>query len=153
MTVRLSTGLRNMMAGSVGFTGAFDNGVIYIYSGSQPLSADNAVSGTLLGIVSVDALPFSFGSPTNALGWDAPVSGVVAKAAAEDWRFEGITNGTAGWFRLMGNTSDSLGSSTTLARMDGSIGTANADMNLSNITITTAAPNTIDVFQFTIPAQ
>lgn len=153
MTVRLSTGLRNNIAGNIGFAGSFTNGVIYIYSGSQPLSADNAVSGTLLGVVSVDALPFSFGSPDNGLNFDPPVAGTVAKAADEDWRFEGITNGTAGWFRLMGNAADNLASSTTLPRMDGSIGTSNADLNLSNISVSAAAPNTIDVFQFTVPAQ
>ncbi len=153
MTVRLSTGLRNKLAGTTGFGSTFDNGVIYIYSGPQPLSADNAVSGTLLGIVTVDGGAFSFGTATNGLGFDAPVAGVVSKAAAEDWKFDGIADGTAGWFRLMGNATDSLGSSTTLPRLDGSIGVSGADLNLSNISIVTGAPNTIDVFQFTIPAQ
>ena len=41
MTVRLSTGARNALAGETGFGKTFETGVIYIYSGPQPLSADN----------------------------------------------------------------------------------------------------------------
>lgn len=153
MTIRFSTGLRNAIAGTIGFKGAFVNSVIYIYSGSQPADPDNAVSGTLLGIVTKNGDTFAFGSPTNGLNYDAPVAGVASKAAAEDWKFDGIADGTAGWFRQMGNASDALGSSTTLCRMDGSVGTSGADLNLSNIAIITDAPNTIDVFQITFPKQ
>jgi hypothetical protein len=149
MTIKFSTGLRNGMLNATGFTEAFDNGVMYIYSGSQPTSPDDAVQGTLLGIVTVDGGAFTPGSPTNGLGFDAPASGVLSKAAAESWEFDGITTGTAGWFRLMGNAADSLGASTTLPRMDGSIATYGADLNISNVSITASAPNTIDVFQLT----
>lgn len=152
MTVKHSTGLRNSLAGPKGFGATFDKGVIYIYSGPQPLSADNAVSGTLLGIVTKDGAAFAFGSPDNGLSFDAPAGGVVAKAAADNWKFTGLAAGTAGWFRLMGNASDNLGNSTALPRLDGSIGTSGADLNLSNIAVAVGAPNTIDVFQYEFPA-
>lgn len=51
MTVRLSTALRNNLAGPTGFATTFANGVIDIYSGTQPATADAAVTGTLLGTV------------------------------------------------------------------------------------------------------
>lgn len=51
MTIRLSTGLRNMLAGSLGFNGAMNHGFIKIFSGTQPASADAAETGTLLGII------------------------------------------------------------------------------------------------------
>jgi len=35
MSVQLSTGLRNGMLNATGFTTAFTNGVLYIYSGSR----------------------------------------------------------------------------------------------------------------------
>ena len=154
MTVRLSTKLRNQMAGTTGFGAAFAKGVIYIYSGPQPLTADSAISGTLLGIVTVNSGAFTFGSPTNGLSFDAPVIGTVSKAAAEIWSFVGLVANTAGWFRLMGNASDNLGNDSTflLPRLDGSIGVTGADLNLSNIAVTAGAPNTVDVFAFTIPA-
>lgn len=138
------------MLDSTGIKEALADGVIYIYSGPQPASADDAVQGTLLGKVTEDAAAFAFGSPTNGLEFDAPVAGVLNKAAAENWKFNGDADGTAGWFRFMGNPTDSLGSSTTLARIDGNIGTFGADLNLSNINIVTGAPNTVDVFRLSM---
>lgn len=153
MTVKLSTGARNKLAGPSGFSEMFASGVLYFYSGPQPLTADNAVSGTLLGIVTKDAAAFAFGSPTNGLAFDTPVNGTVQKAAADLWQTIGLAAGTAGWFRLMGNAIDNLGASTTLPRLDGSVGVTGADLNLSNIAFEVGTPNTIDVFAFTIPAQ
>ena len=53
MSVRLSTGLRNAMNQGLSFSGAFNKGSIEIYSGSQPVTADSAVAGTLLGVVTL----------------------------------------------------------------------------------------------------
>lgn len=153
MSVQLSTGLRQDMLNATGMKGAFANGVMYIYSGPQPVNADSAVQGTLLGIVTVSAGAFTFGVATNGLNFDAPVAGVLSKAAAEAWQMVGIAAGTAGWFRLMGNATDSLGASTTLPRLDGSIATSGADLNLSNVTIAVGTPVTVDVFQYTLPAS
>lgn len=52
MTVRLSTGARNGTANTLGLHGLFNRGYVGIYTGAQPASADAAVTGTLLGIVS-----------------------------------------------------------------------------------------------------
>ena len=153
MTIKLSTGLRTALAGATGFGATFEKGVIHIYSGPQPVTADSAAPGTLLGVVTGDAGPFAFGSPTNGLEFDPAAAGGVSKSAVQEWKFRGLANGTAGWFRLMGNTSDALGQSTTSPRLDGSVGTSGADLNLSNIAVTTGTPATIDVFAFGIPAQ
>lgn len=151
--MKLSTGLRNKLAGVTGFGTTFNDGVIYVYSGPPPLNADAAVTGVLLGIITVDGGVFVFGAPGNGLGFDAPVAGVVSKAAAEAWKFTGLAAGVAGWFRLMANAVDNLGVSAVLPRLDGTIAVSGADMNLSNINVAVGAPNTIDVFQFTVPAQ
>lgn len=153
MAIQLSTGLRNGMLNATGFTEAFNDGIMHIYSGPQPLNADTAVSGTLLGKVTVNSGAWVAGSPTNGLGFDAPASGVISKAAAEVWSMVAIADGTAGWFRLMGNAADALGASTTLPRLDGSIAQSGGDLNISSTTIVTGAPTTIDVFQFTLPAS
>ena len=55
MTIRFSTGLRNAMANAGGFAGVFNRGRMEIYSGSQPATADSAITGTLLGIVSASS--------------------------------------------------------------------------------------------------
>ena len=151
MTVRLSTQLRNNLAGPTGFATTFANGVIDIYSGSQPVTADAAVTGTLLGTVTLNSGSFVPGSPTNGLTFGTPAAGSVAKSGV--WSFNGIAAGTAGWFRFRANAADSGAVSTVLPRLDGSIAASGADMSLSNITIAIGAPATIDSFVFTIPAQ
>lgn len=150
MTVKLSTGLVTLLAGSTGLSSAFANGVMYVYSGSQPVNADAAVTGTLLGIVTKDAGAFSFGSSTNGLTWATAADGVASKST-DNWKFVGLANGTAGWARLMGNATDSLGASTTLPRLDMEIGTSGAAMSLSNISISTGVPVTIDTCAITFP--
>ena len=158
MTVMLSSGLRNSLLGT-GTTGGapmssqFANGVMYIYSGPQPLNADQAVQGTLLLVITNTAGTFNFGTATNGLLLGTGVSGVIAKATAQTWQGVAAATGTAGWARLMGNASDNLGVSTTLPRIDMSVGTAGADLNLSSVNIAAGAPTTVDVWQFTLPAN
>ncbi len=48
MAIRLSTGLVNKMLAEGSFKSIFANGVIDIYTGSQPASADTAATGTKL---------------------------------------------------------------------------------------------------------
>lgn len=149
MTARLSTGLRNAMltgGSSGGFKGALNLGFIAFYSGPQPLTADSAASGTLLGTVSVD------GTGTGLTLQNA-ASGTVAKTTSENWKMNGVAAGTAGWFRYYPAGGNPASASTTEARLDGSLGTANADINVSNISILVGTPVTVDQFSFTIPAQ
>lgn len=153
MAIRFSTGLRNQLLGTASFQDIFKDGVIYIYSGAQPASADDAVQGTKLGEVTQDAGDFSFGSTTNGLEFGAPSNGAIDKASGENWEFEGLADGTAGWFRLMGNDPDDLAYSETLPRMDGAIGTYGSDLNLSTVSIKKGAPYTIDVFRLILPAS
>lgn len=150
MAIRFSTGLKNAMLGDTGLKSALADGVIHIYSGAQPSSANDAATGTLLGTVTVDAGAFTPGVATNGLEFEAASGGSISKAAAENWQFSGITNGTAGWFRFVGNAVDSGAQSTTLPRIDGSIARTGGDMTLSSTTITAGAPNTIDVFQLSM---
>ena len=150
MTIRLSTQLRTNLAGSTGFAATFANGIIEIYSGTQPATADAAVTGTLLGTVTLASGAFTPGVSTNGLTFAAAAAGAVAKSGT--WSFNGVAAGAAGWFRMKGNAVDTGALSTVLPRLDGSIATSGADLNLSNITIAVAAPNTIDSFTWTQPA-
>jgi hypothetical protein len=249
MTLRLSTGTRTGLAGNGGFGELFKNGSIGIYSGTQPATADAAVTGTLLGTVTAasaaltqetratgnvtitgatgsitavtvgtfniipnETIPYNTSTtqtasdladavnrngyylasasgavvtltpkagtgavhngyvvaatstltvttgniasgvnPANGLVFTPAASGTVSKSGV--WSFNGVAAGTAGWFRLIGSAADAGALSTTLPRMDGSIATSGADLNLSNIAIAIGAPTTIDSFVFTVPAQ
>lgn len=149
MSFRLSTGLRNKVldgGSGGGFKGALNLGFIAILTGSQPTSPDNPATGTLLGTVSVN------GGGTG-LTFDAAAAGVLPKAAAESWKFTGLANGTAGWFRFYAAGDTITNSSTTVARLDGSVGTSGAELNLSNLSILVGQVNTVDQFTITQPAS
>lgn len=152
MSIRLSTGLRNAMLNDSGIKDTMADGIIEIYSGAQPANADAAVQGTKLMEITVDAGAFTPGTATNGLEFGAPSNGTVAKASGETWRGVGLADGVAGWFRMKGNASDAGGLSTTLPRIDGSIAKTGGDMSISNVNIVTGQPNTVDVFQFTLPS-
>lgn len=151
MTIRLSTALRNNLAGTTGFAATFANGIIELRTGTQPVNADAAATGTLLGTVTLASGAFTPGTATNGLTFAAAADGAVSKSGT--WSMVGVAAGTAGWFRLKGNALDNDLASTSLPRLDGSIAVSGADMNLSNITIAIGAPTTVDSFVWTQPAQ
>lgn len=128
-----------------GIKGALQLGFINIYSGPQPLSANTAATGTLLGTVTLA------GDGVTGLTFGAPASAVLSKAAAEEWKFIGLAGGTAGWLRFYPAGGNPALTSTSEARIDMAIATSGADANLSNISVTVDAPNTIDSFGITKP--
>lgn len=145
MAIRFSTGLRNKLLDTDSFKGVFANGIIEIYTGAQPASSDNAPGATLLGVATLDAGAFVPGQAANGINWGTAADGVMPKEPTENWKFNGIAAGTAGWFRVKANAVDDDSVSTTLPRCDGSIATAGADLNMSNTAVVVGAPNTIDV--------
>lgn len=155
MAFRLSTGLRNAMLGTTGFKGAFADGKIKVFTGSQPTSADSAEQGTLLAEFTLDAGEFAHGSATNGLEFDDPASGSVSKEPAEIWRAVAVAAGTASWGRFVANPTDAGGSSATLVRLDFTVGLSGsgADAILSDITLDVAQSVTCDTFTMTLPAS
>jgi hypothetical protein len=131
----------------------FRDGCLWIYSGSQPANADTLAAGTQLVKITVASGAFSHGTADNGLEFDDPVLGVISKCSEEVWSGVGIAPGTAGWFRFVANPTDDLGASTLLPRIDGSIGTSGANLNMSSTSIVALATYTIDTFTFTLPLQ
>jgi hypothetical protein len=129
----------------------FKDGILKIYSGSQPTSPDSAASGTLLLQITVSAGAFVAGAFDNGLEFGDAASGALAKATGETWQGLGIAAGTAGWFRFCANETDAGAASTSLPRIDGSVGTSNADLNMTTTTITVGATYTVDSFTMTLP--
>lgn len=153
MTIRLSTGFRDRMLGDNPFRTIFERGVIYVYTGVQPASADNAVQGTLLGKITESGGDFSFGSTTNGLLFAAPSDGEIVKDPNQVWQLVADATGTTGWGRLMGNALDDLTESQVLPRIDFSIGGSSADLTLNNTSVSAGATVTIDNFRYRIPAS
>ena len=153
MAIVMSTKLQNDATDA--FAALFANGRVQIYSGTRPQGGDNALTGTLLGVVTEQALPFTPGSPTNGLRFDAAVNGSASKAADQIWQFKGLANGIAGWFVLLPNDADDGTPDTGYVhrRYVGTIGSANADLIMSNPQVKLNATKTVDEFVLAIPAQ
>lgn len=84
MTIRLSTGARLGLVGTLGFMGMFNKGYINIYSGSQPVSADAAVTGTLLLTITSSSL---------ALTKETRATGTITITAAAGGSIDTVTVG------------------------------------------------------------
>lgn len=87
----------------------------------------------------------------NGLNWQVPAAGVLSKEATV-WQATAVATGTAGYFRIEADPSDDQGSSTAYRRLDGSIATSGADLNISSTSIAVDSVQTINTFTLTVPA-
>lgn len=134
----------------------FKDGVLRIYSGAQPASPDDAVNGSLLVEISLDAGTFAGGDYEFGIEFELEASvtlGELEKTAGETWQGVGAIAGTAAWFRLVGNATDTGLASTTLPRIDGTVGASGADLNMSNTAVSVGATYTVDTFKLSLPLQ
>lgn len=129
------------------------NGVLEIYSGSQPTNADAAESGTKLLRITIGSGAFSGGTATNGLNFElGETTGKIEKASGETWSGLGLADGVAGWGRFYANAY-TTGASTTAVRLDGSVGTSGATFIIGNTTIEADATTTVDSAYLTVPAS
>lgn len=149
MAIKTSTGLAAHLMVTGSAKDAFDLGFIKVYSGSEPTTADAAISGTLLWTISVD------GAGTG-LTFDAvAVDRALVKPSADTWGGATV-GGVAGYWRLVGSADTGV-LSTTQPRIQGTCGsTAGADLYMSNTTLTTDAAllaKTLAAFSVALPTN
>lgn len=145
MTLKVSTGLRNAMLSTGSLVAGLGSPLIMVYGGTVPATADADVTGTLLCIISLN----STGDP---LGFDPATGGTLPKAAAEVWSGTNVASGTATHFRIVDSAFPDDGTaSTTQMRLQGTCGTAGADLNMSSVNLTAGATQTIDASNITLP--
>ncbi len=125
------------------------DGIIHIYSGSQPADADDVENGTKLMEVTISSGVFVPGAPGNGLEISGPTIGVIGIKEGEIWSGEGIVDGTAGWFRFYSNA-ENTGADASAVRLDGVCGTSGAQLNMSSLLISAGATTTIDSFIITM---
>lgn len=88
-------------------------------------------------------------TPVNGLQFGTVSAGVLSKAGT--WSGVAAATGVGGWFRLLGSVSDDGGAGTSYVRMDGTVGTSGADLNLATTSFTATNTYTIDTATFTLP--
>lgn len=133
------------------FAGIFRKGVIRIFTGPQPATANDAETGTQLCQITLNSGAFTPGALTNGLSFGQVADGVLSKAAGEVWSGQNIATGTAGWFRIYDNTR-TTGTSTSANRIDGACSTSGGQLNLTTTNLTNGVTTTLDTVQITMPA-
>jgi Tfp pilus assembly protein PilX len=145
MSARFSTGLRDALLATGSLRSALANGELRIYSGPVPASVDSAisVSNTLLCVIKAEA-GAGVNLDTTATG------GLVTKAPAEVWSGDVVATGNATFYRHV-LPSDTDTASTTAARIQGTVGIAGQNMNLSNPALVSGALQRIESYVVSLP--
>lgn len=130
---------------------ALADGVINFYTGSQPANPDLAPTGTFLGKATLAGGAWTAGTATNGLEFGTVVdtgngAASLDKASAEEWKFVCSVAGTIGWARFVGNPVDAGAVSTTLSRIDFSVGVTSGDALMSKVTYAVGETGVIQSF-------
>ena len=110
--------------------------LLRIYDGTQPANVDTAITSQVL-LAELTCSDPAFGAAADA----APNATATASAITSDTSAN--ATGTATWFRAV----DSNG----LGIIDGSVGTASADLILDSVSITAGQTVAVNSWTFTVP--
>lgn len=149
--VRISTAVQNaLLGGSQNLRQIMNFGVIELYSGDAPESADFAPSGTLLARVTRDGEPFTPGFNAHTLTLiHIPALNSLTRNPQQQWVVTPIESGTVGWWRWRNFAPDPGDFSTTHVRVDGDYGEPFSGLSLVDPNLVVGNTQTIEVFQLT----
>lgn len=148
---KFSTGFRNEVLVTGAVRSVLNGGVLRVYAGpTLPMSADAALPGdaTLMYTFTVGndgATPLTF--DTTATG------GILMKNPAESWQGTAAATGSMTFFRWTKSPDDGSAESTTAVRIQGTVGTAFADLIVGGVDKTLNDPLVVDYFGVAIPAE
>ena len=139
--MKYSTGLRNHLLSSGSLRAALNSGFINIYSGTAPASANDAVPGgaTLLVTISAD------GAGGGLTFESAAAAALLQKSSSQVWKGTVANAGLATWFRFV-TASDTGAESTSELRVQGTVGVAGTDMQITNPNLAASAEQKVDYF-------
>jgi len=146
MTIRASTACRNKLLDTSPLRTIFNLGFLKIYDGPVPATADAGLDGANHLLLTVSNNSTGTGLTFAA----AAVAGAITKTLAEVWSGVSAAGGTPSFYRLVTPT-DTGATSTTEARVQGTVGTAGADLNMTSATIVGSTTYPIDSFALSIP--
>lgn len=135
MSIKVSTGLATYLMVTGCAKDAFALGLIKVYSGTVPATADDA-GGTVLWTISVDGDGTGLTFDSSAV--ETSTASALVKPSAAVWA-GATTAGVATYWRLVG-AADTGADITTEPRIQGTCGsTAGADLYMSSTTLITDA--------------
>lgn len=142
--MKASTGLRNGMLDANPLKTLLALGEIRIFRGTAPASADDVIAGGDLLVTITES------SGATKLSFAASaVDGVISKDAAVWSGVVAITD-TAAYYRHV-LPADTNSASTTDPRIQGTVGLAGADLNLTDLALILSATQTIDFYVVALP--
>lgn len=147
----------NNAASAPDYTATSAGAVVTISAGRGTGASVNTfvVAATLTTMTATTANLAGGVTAANGLKFGTSGSGVLSKLASQVWSGVASNSGTAGWFRFSGSVADSgvLDSVASEVRMDGSVSTSGAQLNMSSTSITAGATQTISSFPITLPTS
>ncbi|MFK3971113.1 hypothetical protein ACI2KS_10340 [Pseudomonas sp. NPDC087358] len=145
--MKRSTGLRNSMLSTSSFKSAMTGSIIKVWSGTAPASADAAIPGD-----AVLLLTYSLNGAGGGVSFDtAAADGTLQKNPAEVWQGQIAASGTPSFFRMQA-TGDTGAATTSQIRLQGTVGLQDADMVVSALTWTAGDERKLNYFTATIAA-
>jgi hypothetical protein len=145
--MKRSTGIRNYMLASGSFKAGMAGSIVNVYSGTAPDTADAALpGGTLL------LLTYSLNGAGGGLSLEANAAdGSIQKNSAEVWQGAIVLSGTPTFFRMQLPSDDGT-ASITLNRLQGTVALQDADMIVSSTTWTVGDERKLNYFVASIAA-
>lgn len=137
MAVRIPTATRNAACDAVVdlVDGGSGGGLVRIYTGSQPASANDAATGTLLVTITL-----------NDPAFGAASTGVATLDVDPALSATAVDTGTAGWFRMLDSSAATV--------LDGSVTATGGggDLTLASTSVASGATVSITSGTVTMPA-
>lgn len=138
MAFKFSTELRRQQCVTGSLKSILDGGVIRLYSGPVPASADSGLSGNTL-LLEID-------NGGSGLTFESTANGAtLTKSLSEVWQGNVSENGIASFFRFV-MPSDTGSNTSGEVRIQGTVGGPADDLTISNPSLLQGAPQRLEYF-------
>ena len=143
--LKLTESLRNAVMVTGSLKSLLDGGTIKIFAApNAPARAEDAELGTLLRIVSLN------GDGSGLIFDPVAAGGVMSKPVGAVWKGTNLAAGVPKYYRWV-MSGDAGDASTSAHRVQGSVGVAGEDMNVSNPNFILGAETPTVFFTLTLP--
>jgi hypothetical protein len=140
MSIQISGALRDSLLVSGSLRSAINGFYIRIYNGTPPTLPEDSVAGNVLLCTITNN-----GSATGLTFETSVTDGMLTKTASEVWSGTCGATGTATFYRLVSSSDTGLSSSSAI-RVQGSVGVAGADLNVTSASFVTDDIKRIDYY-------